>query len=147
MSCSECVIHKNIAEGRQVLRESLSVLRLFCPITCVLKQDDLSVLHSLNCCLSVRPNNFRICCKFHFLSQKLCQPCCHGSQGQFRLRLSLRLAKMGAEDNLPAICNQFFNRRQGCNQTVLICNLALFQRYVEITSAKHTLSANIDIIY
>ena len=48
----------------------------------------------------------------------------------------LYFSKMGAKDNFSAVCDQFLDGRKCCNETVFICDLAIFQRYVEITSVQ-----------
>ena len=40
------------------------------PVTCVFKEDNISIFHLSYCCFRIWSNNFRISCKFYFLSKK-----------------------------------------------------------------------------
>jgi len=137
---SKCVIYKYICQGSQLLGECLSVLGLLCAVTGVLKKNYLAILHSLYSCLCVRSYNLRISCKLYFLAKELRKSLCYRCQGQLRLRLSLGLAQMGAKDNLSAVSDQLLDGRQRCNQTILVCDLAILQRYVKIASYQDALS-------
>ena len=147
MCGSERVIYKYICQGSQLFGECLSVLGLLCTITGVLQKNYVAVLHSLYSCLCVRSYNLRISRELYFLSQKLRQSLCYRRQRQLRLRLSLRLAQMGAEDYLSAVCDQLLDSRKCCYQTILVCDLAILQRYVEVASYQDALSFYIDVIY
>lgn len=125
--CStKCIVHIDITQGCQILAERLTVLGFLGTVTGVLKQNNLAILHRLNGCLCVRSNHFRIGCKFHFLSQKFRQTNGYRCQRQLRLRLSLRFTKVGAENYLSTVRNQFFDRRKRCHQTVFIGDLSFF---------------------
>ena len=52
----------------KVFGKSFSVFCLFRSETSILKKDYIAILHSLYCCFCVRSYNFRISCKFYFLS-------------------------------------------------------------------------------
>ena len=146
MSGTESVVYKNVAQGSQLFGESFAVLGFFCSVTGILKKDNVSVLHSFYCCFCIRSNHFGICCKFYFLAKQLGKTCCNRCQRQLRLGFSLRLSKMGAKDNLSSVCDQLFDSRKRCNQTVFICDFAFLQRYVEVASAKDAFSFYVDII-
>ena len=77
MSCSECIIYKYITKRGKIFAECLTILCLFCSITCILKKDNVSVLHSCNCSSCIWSYNFRICCKFNFLSKKFGKSYCN----------------------------------------------------------------------
>ena len=147
MRGSECVVYKYVCQGSQLLGECLAVLGLLCAVTGVLKKNYLAVLHSCYSCLCVRSYNLRISCELYFLAQKLGKSLCYRRQGQLRLRLSLGLAQVGAKDNLSAVSDQLLDGRQRCNQTILVCDLAILQRYVKIASYQDTLSFYVDVIY
>ena len=147
MSCSECIIYKYITKRGKIFAECLTILCLFCSITCILKKDNVSVLHSCNCSSCIWSYNFRICCKFNFLSKKFGKSYCNRCKRQLRFWLSLRLSKMRAEDYLSTVCNQLFDRRKCCYDTVLICDFSIDKRNIEVTSYKDSLSFYINIIY
>ena len=144
---SKGVVYKYIAQGSQLFAELLAVLGLLRTVTGVLKKDHIAVFHGFYRCLCVWSHNFRISGKFYFLAQKLGQAYCHRRQGKFRNRLSLGLAKMRTKDNLSSICDQLLDGGKSCYQTVLVSDLSIDQRYVEIASYQDFLSFYINIVY
>ena len=146
MGGSESVVYKYVAEGSQIFGESLSVLGLFRSVTGVLQQDHIAVLHGLNRSFCIGAYHFRIRSELHFLAKQFGKTDSNGSQGQLRLRLSLGFSKMGAQNYLSAVSDQLLNGGKRCNQTVLVGDLSILQRNVEITSAENSFSLYIDII-
>ena len=146
VSGTESVVYKYVAERSEIFGERFSVLRLFRSVTGVLQKDYIAVLHSLYSSLCVGANYLRIRSELHFLAQQLGKTGSNGSQRQLRLRLSLGLSKMGAQDYLSAVSDQLLNGGKRCNQTVLIGDLSILQRNVEVTSAENSFSLYIDII-
>jgi hypothetical protein len=53
---------------------------------------------------------------------------------------------MRAKDNLSAVSDKFFDGRKRRNQTVLIRDLSVFKRNVEVAAAKYALALYIDIV-
>ena len=147
MRGSKSVVYKYVSQGSQIFGERLSVLGLLCAVTGILKKNHVAVLHRLYRCLRVRSHYLGISGEFHFLSQKLRQSLRHGRQRKLRLRLSLRLAQMGAEDHLSAVRDQLFDGRKGCHQTVLVCDLSILQRYVKVAPYQDALAFYVDVIY
>ena len=143
---SERVVHEYVCQRSKFLAELFAVLGLFRAITCILKKNDLAVLHSFYSLSYLVVNNNRACNEFHFLSEKLGKTYCNRCKRKFGFRLSLRFAKMRAEDYSSAVCNEFLNGRKSCNKTVLVCDLSFFQRNVEIASYKNFLSLYVDIV-
>ena len=143
---SKGVVYKYIAQGSQLFAELLAVLGLLCAVTGVLKKDHIAVFHGLYRCLCVWSHNFRISGKFYFLTQKFGQAYCHRRQGKFRNRLSLGLAKMGTKDNLSTVSDQFLDGGKSRYQTVLVSDLSVDQRYVEIASYQDFLSFYINVV-
>ena len=146
MSCSESVVYEYICEGSKFLGECFAVLCLFFAITCVLKKNNIAVLHSRNSCFCVLADYIVISCKYNFLAEKFGKACSNRSQRKFRLRLALRLAEVAAKDDLAAVGDQLLDCRKSSDQTILIGDDAGFQRNVEIAAAKNAQAFYVDII-
>ena len=80
VSGSECIVYENITQGSQFFGEFVSVFGFFCTITGVLQKDYFAVFHSFYSCFCVWSDNFRISCKFYFLSQQFAQSYCNRCQ-------------------------------------------------------------------
>lgn len=52
-----CLAVADLPDACKILRESLSVLCLFCSETCILKKDNLAILHSVYSCTNCIVNN------------------------------------------------------------------------------------------
>ena len=146
MSSTESVIDKDICQRSKLLGEFLAVLGLFGSVAGVLKQNHIPVLHGFDSCLCVRADNIIVRCKLYFLSEQLAQACSNRSQGKLRIRNSLRFSKMRAKDNPSTVCNQLLDRRKCCYQTVLIRDLAILQRNVEVAADQNSLAFYVDVI-
>ena len=146
VSSTKSVIDKDICQGSKLLGELLPVLGLLCSVASILKQNHIPVLHRLNSSLCVRADNVIVRCKLYFLSEQLAQACSNRSQGKLRIRDSLRFSKMRAKDNPSAVCNQLLDRRKCCYQTVLIRDLAILQRNVEVAADQNSLAFYVDVI-
>ena len=146
VSSSECIIYEYIAERSKFFAELVFVLCLFCTVTCVLKKNYIAIFHLCYSSFCVRSYYLRICCKFYFLAKKLRKTNCYRCKRKLRFRLSLRFSKVGAEDNFSAVCDQFLDCRKSSYKTVLICDLSILKRNVEVASYKYFLSFYIDIV-
>ena len=148
MRGSERVIDKNICQGSQILGEGIFILGLFLAETCVLQKDNVPILHLIHSCADIVIHNNGAGNEFHFLSEKFGE-----AGGHRRKRLCLfillcfHLAQMRAEDNFAAVSDQFLNSRKSSNQTVLVRNLSVLERHVEIAADKHALSLYINVIH
>ena len=78
--CSECIVNKYVAKRSEIFTECIFILCLFCSVTCVFKEDNISIFHLSYCCFRIWSNNFRISCKFYFLSQQFAQSYCNRCQ-------------------------------------------------------------------
>ena len=146
VSCSKCIVYKYVAKGSKLFAELILVLCLFCTITCVLKKNYIAIFHLCYSSFCVRSYYLRICCKFYFLAKKLRKTNCYRCKRKLRFRLSLRFSKVGAKDNFSAVCDQFLDCRKSSYKTVLICDLSILKRNVEVASYKYFLSFYIDIV-
>ena len=72
--------------------------------------------------------------------------CSHLGKPKGEPRLSLRFAKMRTQNYFSTISNQFFDSRKCCYQTVLVCDLSILQRYVEIATNQNSFAFYVDII-
>ena len=146
MSGTESVVYEYFCQRSEILGESLSVLGLFFSVAGILKENYVAVLHCCDCCLGIGANNFRICRENDRLAEALSKTCSYGSQRQLGLGLTLRLAEVGAKDNLAAVSDQLLDGGQSCNDTVVISDNAGLQRYVEVASAQDIFALYVDII-
>ena len=71
MSCSESIVDKYISERSKFLGELFAVLCLFLAITCILKKNNIAILHSCYSCLSILADNIVISCAYYFLAKEL----------------------------------------------------------------------------
>ena len=147
MCCTKCIIYKYVSKRSKFFGESLSVLCLFCTITCILKKNNISIFHSGYCCFCIVAYYVSICCKFYFLSKKFGKTNCNRCQRKFWFWLSFWLTKMRTKNDFSTIFDQFLDGRKSCYKTVFICDLAIFQRYIEIAAYKNFFALYIDIIY
>ena len=147
MSGTECIINEYISDRSKILRESISVLGLFCSETGILEKDNITVFHSCYSCANVLANNFRISNELHFLAKELGKTYCYRSKSLGELIFfGLNLAEMGAKDNLAAVCDQLLDGRKCCNQSVLIGDLTGDDGNVEIATAENSLTLYVDVI-
>jgi hypothetical protein len=146
MSGTECIVYENITKRSKFLGESLSVLGLFFSVAGVLKKNNISVLHCSYCSLGIGADNFGICRENDRLAEAFCQALCYGSQRHLGLGLSLRLAEVGAKDDLAAVSDQFLDSGQSRYDTVVVSDDAGLQRNVEVASAQDIFALYVDII-
>ena len=146
MSGTERIVYEDIGEGSKILGECFAVLGLFCAIAGVLKKNNIAVLHRSDSCLCVLADDAVISRELDFLAEKLGEADSNRSEGEFRLRNALRLAEVAAKDDLAAVGNQLLDGRKSGNETVFVCDLASFQRNVEIAAAEDAKALYIDII-
>ena len=146
VSSTKSVIDKNICQGSKLLGELLPVLGLLCSVAGVLKQNYIPVLHRFNSSLCIRSDNIIVRCKLYLLSEQLAQTRSNRSQGKLRIRNSLRFSKMRAKDDPSTVCNQLLDCRKCCYQTVLVRDLAILQRNVEVAANQNSLAFYVDVI-
>ena len=150
VGAAECIAYIVICKISQFFCKALSCffrLGLFLASeTGILQKDDVSVLHlgnSLGCCLS---GNIVIGDELDFLAELLGQACGNRCQRLALVRALLYFAKMGAEDDLCAFPNQLVDGGECSNDTGLVGDLPVLQRYVEIAADKDSLSLCVDVI-
>ncbi len=147
MGRTERIAYIQIRKISQLLRELLSVLCLFLAAeTGILKQDNVSLLHVLNCLCRSLACYIVIRYENNLLAELLGQSLCNGCERLLLVGTFLYLAEVGAEDYPAAVVNQLLNGRQRRYDSRLVRNLAVLQRYVEVTSYQNSLSLRIDII-
>jgi hypothetical protein len=78
-------------------------------------------------------------------AQVLAQALGHGSQAELRLILALRSAQVGAQDHLSALLHQVLNGGQCSHNTLVIGDLAVFQRNIKVAAYQYALAFNIQI--
>ena len=84
--------------------------------------------------------------EYNFFAKLLGKTLCNRCKGLALVRAILYFSKVGAENYFAAVSDQLLDGRKCCYDTCLICDHAIFQRYVEIASYKDAFSFCIDII-
>ena len=146
---AECVHYEDaVGQVSQLLAELLAVLGLFCAAeTCVLKDYDLAVLHLSNSLLCDVACYLVVLGENYLCIYKLSQSVSGSLQGELLLRAVLRLAEVRAEDNLCAVLDQLVDGRESCGDTVVVGDLAVLHRYVEVNADEHLLALFIQVFY
>ena len=111
---------------KQGLGESLSVLCLFRSETCILKKDHIAVFHSFYGCFCVRSYDFRISCKFTSCPNSSDKRAATGASVFVFLSSSVFTCQGGSRELLCRRQRSVFDGRKRCNETVLVCDLAIF---------------------
>ena len=124
---TECIAYIVICQVSQLFTKLLSVLGLLCAAeTGILKQNNITVFHSLNCLCSCLTGYIVICYKYYILTQLLGQAYCNRSQGLTLVRAILHFAQMGTENDFCTFTDQLLNGRQCSHDTGLIGDDAVF---------------------
>ena len=144
--CSaECVVHKQVCQRSQLLGEVLLVLGLLCTVTHILQQHHLAVLQVGSHLLSIVTDYILVLSQRHIHAQVLAQALGHGSQAELRLILALGSAQVGAQNHLGALLHQVLNGGQCSHNTLVIGDLAVFQRNIKVAAYQYALAFNIQI--
>ena len=144
---TKCIAYIDISQVSQLFAELFTILGLLSTTeTCILKKNYISIFHLRNCFGSCLSGYMIIRYEYYLFAKLLRQTLCNRCQGFSLVRTILYFSKMGAKDHFCAITYQLFDSRKCCNDTGLISDHAVFQRYVEIASYKDTFSFCIDII-
>ena len=146
VSSTKCIVYEHITQRCQIFTECFAIFGFFSTVTSVFKQNNFSIFHSFYSCFCVRSYDFRISCKFYFLTKQFRETYCYRCQREFRFRFSLWFAQMRAKDYFSAVRDQFFDSWQSCYETVFVCDLAIFQRYVKVTADQDSFAFYVDII-
>ena len=147
MRGSKGITHIEICQIGQLFGEFFSVFSLFlAPETGILKQNHISFFHGLHSLCGSLAGHIIIAYEHHFLAQLLGQSLCYRSQGLLLVGAFLHFAQMRAEDHLAAVIDQLLNGRQSSHNPCLICDFAVFQRHIEITSHQYSLPFCVDVI-
>ena len=83
----------------------------------------------------------------HGLTEQLRQAVCHNLQGERGVWSVLGLAHVRAENHARAVLDEIFNCRQGGNNTLVACDLAVLGGDIEVAAAKNALAGNVDVFY
>ena len=149
MSRAESVHNENLAvnEVCKLLSELLTVLGLLVSSeSCILKNNDLAVVHLCNCLLGIVADYCIVCCESYLCIYQLCESCCCGSEGELSLRTVLRLAQMRAKNYLSAVSCELIDSRERSCYSVIVCDDAVLERNIEVNSYKDFLSFYINVI-
>jgi 3-phosphoglycerate kinase len=90
-------------------------------------------------------DNILVLSQRHIHAQVLAQALGHGSQAELRLILALRSAQVGAQNHLGALLHQVLNGGQCSHNTLVIGDLAVFQRNIKVAAYQYALAFNIQI--
>ncbi len=146
VSGAERVHDEHFGQRSQLRAERLEVLGLFLAETGVLQQNDVAVLHGGNGCLGVSADDLVVIGEYNVLAEQLGQANGYGREGELLLRAVLRLAEVGAEDELTAVGDDLFDGGQSGGDTVIVGDHAVLERYVEVTAAKNLFAGKVDVI-
>ena len=123
---TKCVAYIVVSQVSQLFAEFLAVLGLFFAAeTGILQKYHIAVCHSLNslgCCFA---GYIVIRYEYNLLAQLLFQSYSNRSQGLTLVGAIFYFAQVRAEDNLCTFVNQLLDSRQSCNNTSLVCDLAI----------------------
>ena len=145
VSRTERIVHKQVAQGGQLLRQRLAVFGLLGTITGVLQQHYVAILHRSDGGLGVLAHHVVVSGKVHGATQLLGQTHGHGSQRILRLRLALGLAHVGAQDHLGVVVQQILDGGKRRHDAVFIGDDAVFQRHVEVAAHQDAAAGNVQI--
>ena len=146
MAGAERIIHIAIRQGSEFLGELLDVLGFFLAEAGVLEQHHVAVLHRGNSSLRVLADDVVVIRKHDRLAQVLGETLGNGREGELGFRAVLRLAQVAAKDHLAAVRNQLLNGRQRSNDTLIVGDLAILHRNIEIAAHKHFLAGDPDVV-
>ena len=148
---TECVAYIIIRKVGQLLRESLAgILRLgllFASESGVLQENDIAVLHLLNCLCSSLAGYIVIRNELYFLSKLFGKSCRNRRKRLALVGAVLDLSEVRAQDHLCSLIDQLLNCRKRRDDTCIVRNLSLFQRNVEIASYQNSSVGCIEIIH
>ena len=144
---AEGIVYKHIAQGSQFLGEGFAVFGLFLAVTGVLQQNHVAVVHGSYGRLGVFTHDTVIRSEFNIDAQLFAQLYRHGSETQLGNRLTLRLAHMGAKDDLAAVVDQLLNGGQGRIDAVFIGDDAALHRHVEVAANQDFFALYVDVVH
>ena len=143
MSGSERIVNEDVRHRCHLARKLGIVLLLAGIKAGVLKQDHIAVLHSG--CLRLRILTDGIGAERNADAEKLGETRGNGAQAVLRVDLALRLAHVGAEDDLRALRHQILDRRKRLNDTLVRGDLAVLLGYVEVAANEHALTCDVNV--
>ena len=146
MAGAERVVHIAIRQRGQLLGEILDVLGLFLAEAGVLEQHHVAVLHRGNGGLRVLADDSVVIREHNRLAQVLGQALRHRREGELRFRAVLRLAQMAAQDHPAAVRDQLLDGRQRRHNALVVGDLAILHRNIEIAAHKHFLAGDPDVV-
>ncbi len=147
VSGTESVVDKHVRDRSEILAECVDVLCLFRAETCIFKKNHVAVLHRGHGGSGIVADHCAVSGELHFLSEQLGEALCDRSEGELLFRTVLRLAEMAAQNDLAAVSDELLDRGKRGDETVLVRDLSVLKRHVEVAAAKYALALDIDIIY
>ena len=147
MAGAERIIHIAIRQRGQLLGEILDVLGLFLAEAGVLEQHHVAVLHRGDGGLRVLADNVVVVREHNRLAQVLGETLGNGREGELGFRAVLRLAQVAAKNHLAAVRDQLLDRRQRGHDALVVGDLAILHRNIEIAAHKHFLAGDLDVVH
>ena len=145
MHGSERIRHEDVCQICQRFCKRGIVLFLFLMEAGVFEQNDFSVFHVCDSSLCAFADgvfgepDLRI-------GQQLGKLFTDRCECVLFIDLSLRTAEMRAEDDFRVVCEQVLDRRQCCDDTLVVRNLAVLgQRYVEVHANENFLAGYLNV--
>ena len=134
VSCTKCIIYKYIADRSEIFRKRFTILCFFRTETCILKKNNITILHICYCSSCIIANNCVISSKLYFLTKKFWKSLCNRCKWKCCI-WSLRFSEMWTKNNLTTISDKLLDCRKCSNKTCLICYSVSIKWYIKITSA------------
>ena len=115
--------------------------------SCVLENNDIAVSHFSNSLLSVLANYCIVSSESNLSAgEEFCKSVCSGLEGELFLRTVLRLAKVRAKYNLAAVSYELLDCRKCSCDSVIISDLAVLERNVEVNSYEYLLTLYVNVV-
>ena len=130
---AEGVVDKNIGKGGELFGKLGVVFRLALFKAGVLEQHNLAVFQGSGKRLRALADD--VGRHLHGLTEQLRQAVCHNLQGERGVWSVLGLAHVRAENHARAVLDEIFNCRQGGNNTLVACDLAVLGGDIEVAAA------------
>ncbi len=143
MGGAEGVVDEDIGQLSQLLAELGVVLGLALFKAGVFEQHDLAILELVS--QTVRVLACNVLRHADLDAEQLAQTVGDDLQAQLGLKLALRLAHVGAQDDAGAVLAQIIDRRQSGDDALIRGDFAFLGGNVEVAAAEHPLAADIDV--
>ena len=141
MCRAEGVVHVDVGQGRERLREAGVVLRLLAVEAEILEQQDLAVSQAPDGSLDLGTD--AVARQLDPDLQGRGQGLRDGGEGELRVRGILGAAEVGGEDDAGPGCEEALERRKRGADAAIVADLVAFQGDVQVGADEYTLPAQL----